>query len=108
MKTFVEFRKYESIESLSSVNRDYTIPSGKQLILREIGGNGFGAGTSVSIVWDPDGDHEIILVTEGDCMQSSSKAMTGDGSRVVRITLSNQTLATKDLGAYFIGWELDG
>lgn len=100
----VEFRKYQSVPGLSTVQFDYLIPAGVAFRLTEIGGNGTGLyDTTVGIIWDPAGIPEILLYSHGDAVQKSRKIFTGDGVKVLRVELTNANVIAREIGGYFTG-----
>ena len=101
----VEFRKYQSVAPFSQAQHDHVIPAGQVLFLNEIGGSSIPSdiNAKVTIVFDPVGTTEMLLATGAEARQSTTKRFDGDGIKVIRILLDNQTATAKIMGGYFIG-----
>lgn len=99
-----EQRNYRSVSGVSSNNLDYVPANGETVYLSEIGGNASGTGgTSIQVIWDPNGANEIIFVTRGDSIQKTFKQFTGDGSKILRVRLINNDITSAVIGGYVIG-----
>lgn len=104
----VESRLYQSVAGLDEANLDYVIPNGNILYLIEMGGDAGGMNentVSSRIIWDPTGGgvNEIIFNTYGNTSQTTVKTFTGNGTKVLRILLTNNAVSPRVMGAYFIG-----
>ena len=100
-----EVRLYKSVAAYQSESLDYIIPNGQILSFIEIGINATPgvADTHVQIIWDPSGANENILSGYGDSVQKCTLQKSGDGSKVIRILLTNNDSNSRFLGGYFIG-----
>jgi len=100
----VEKRFYQSVPASTEVFSDYVVPDGERIRLDEMGGNGaLLDDVMIRIVRDPSGDNEVLVSTHGDTVQSSSMDIFGDGVKVVRIILTNNSNVSQSIGAYFTG-----
>lgn len=100
----IERRYYQSVNLSSSLNDDYVIPADMILDLRQVGGNASALNTTeVAIIWDPTGTNEYLLTTHGDANQEISRSLTGDGSKVLRIRLTNDQLTGDRMGGFWKG-----
>jgi hypothetical protein len=60
--------------------------------------------TLVCIIWDPDGDNEIIVSSYGEVYQTNVEVQkVGDGVKKVRICLQNDLTEPAYLGAFWQG-----
>lgn len=94
---------YQYVPPMTTVTKDYFVPSGKTAVVGEAGGSAAGDNSSVDISWDPVGVNELIMATHGDARIPVMKSFTGDGSKVLRITLSNPMLNGATIGGWFEG-----
>lgn len=103
-----EVRYYTNVSAASSSNSDYTIPNGKIFEFTHLGTDTNPTGTSaVEIIWDPSGDNEKIIYSVTSTVQSCTKQFTGDGTKVLRIKLTNNDSVSRTFGGFFIGHERD-
>lgn len=102
----IEGRLFTQVGSYSNETYDYTVPNGAILRLDEIGGSaGMSNELKIEVIWDALGAPEIISATHG-CInnQHTLKEFTGDGSKILRIKLTNDTSSSETIGAYWIGF----
>ena len=87
----VERRFYVNVPAYTVSVDEYVIPLGDILALAELGGNAFGSiDSQVKIIWDDGGDQQkVLVVTHGDTVQATQEVLTGDGSKKLKIALSN-------------------
>lgn len=100
-----EYRKYQSVVAFTVVNHDYVPANGEQIFLSEVGGS---AGTDnyglVIINWDANAaSPEGVFSTYGESTQGTVKSFVGDGIKILRIRLDNQTGTSKQMGGYVLG-----
>jgi len=101
----VEFRKYQSVPAYTAVNHDYTPSPNERLYLERIGGTAIPSDPHVivKIIMDPNGDNELLLATNSESDQQTARKLIGDGVKVMRIVLDNQTSTSKIMGGFFFG-----
>ena len=102
----VERRFYKLVSSNSSEVDDYILANGDTLEISDVGGNaGLSEDSVIQIIWNPGGaDEEIILATHGDASQEIfSKSFAGDGTKKLRIKLTNDKSVSDYIGGYWIG-----
>lgn len=101
----VEKREYHSVPASESLGYDYVVPDGKILYLETLGANSAsGTNTSVQVIWDPDGENDILMVDYNSIVQQTSVQLLGDGVKVLRILLiNNNANADETMGGYFLG-----
>jgi len=103
----IEKRLYKTVAADDTEQLDYTVTNGKTLSISEFAGN---AATStdvkVEIIWDPAGTPDILLSTHNDAQpQKTTKTFSGNGSKVMRVLLTNDSSTAETIGAYWIGDE---
>lgn len=99
-----ENRFYKLVNLLTTDQQDYIIPNGKIFLLEELGLNCNGNfNTRVDIVWDPNGINLILLSSTGNSTQKSQTQLIGDGSKILRIILTNNDSVNRILGGYNLG-----
>ena len=104
-KPAFEQREYHDVAATTTSNYDYLVPDGKTIYLEELGGDAAinNPNVLVKIEWDPAGTPECVMVTSGDTVQNTKKSFAGDGVKVLRIVLDNQSATTQSIGAYYLG-----
>lgn len=102
----LEFRKYQSVAAVTTVNHDYTLSEGEKIFLKSIGGTAIPSDSNavVSIIWDVNGDNELLIATNSESNQECVKKLEGTG-KIIRIKLDNQTLTSKTMGGFFLGYK---
>lgn len=103
----VQERFYTCVEANSYDDQDYTPASGSTLTIRELGGDaGQTSDTVVEVWWDKGGDNDLLFATHGDTIQQNlSVKVEGDGTKVLKIRLKNDTGTDICLGGFFYGIE---
>lgn len=103
-------RYYLNVAANTSESLDYT-PANNQIFIVNRAGcdSASNPDTNVSIIWDPGGaQQEIILSSYRDAMHENiNKQFTGDGTRVLRILLTNDQSESGYLGGFVQGENLD-
>jgi hypothetical protein len=101
----IDQRHFKTVPSSTTDDKDYVIASGGTLFLRELGVccSQDLPGVSVSILWDPAGVNDVLILSSGNTVQRSFLSFSGDGAKIIRIRLINETLIAQDMGGYFIG-----
>jgi len=94
-------RFYKSVAAGATETDSYTVPDGKILYLRTLGGSGCQLHDAhVAIKWDG----EIIFVTHGDQIQENLECeFIGDGVKKLEIILLNDSAVQETIGAYWLG-----
>ena len=100
----IEKRLYKLVAANTEESLDY-VPANGEIFYPEImGGDAPMDGQSkVVISWDADGAEEILFCTYESSRSESSSDLLGNGSKVFRILLVNNTSESKELGGYVIG-----
>jgi len=103
----IEKRIYQTVSSYGSTTLDYVVPNGVTLRVLELGGSAArNNDIKVEIMWDALGSLEKIFSTHGDQpMQHSMSSYLGNGVKIMRIKLSNDSSQTETIGGYWIGEE---
>lgn len=103
----IEKRIYKTVSANDSESLDYVMPVDTQLHLEYMGGNSaLNPSVKVEVIWDADGTPEILFCTHG-CVsaQPTCRELVGDGSKVLRIKLTNDYSSAETIGAYWLGWQ---
>ena len=101
-----ETRKYGSVAAYSSVTEDYTVTNAKELSLHEMGADAVNsADIKVEIFWDAAGANTLLFVTHGSNVERTLQKLTGNGTKVLRIKLTNDSAQSESIGGYWIGNE---
>ena len=102
----IERRKYSSVAAFSSIILDYIVTNLKTLSLFQFGGNGAkSADIKVEIIWDALGTPDILFSTHDAQTEYTLEKLIGDGVKVLRIKLTNDSAQSETMGAYWIGKE---
>ena len=99
-------RLFLNVAANSSETLDYTPPDGEVLIIVRAGGNSAdNPDTNICVVWDPGGgSQEIIFSTYHDSVHDNiHKDFTGDGTKELRIVLTNDLSESSYLGGFVQG-----
>lgn len=95
--------KFSDVPALDEVVDDFVIPNGELWEIRKFQGSAsYLDDTAVSLVWDPAGAAEILACTHGDSSYNLGAQVTGDGTKVLRLVLSNDTNVARIMGG---AWE---
>lgn len=99
----IERRLYDNVAALSTVEQDY-IPGDKEtLYMSMLGGDtADDLNTNVEVIWDAEGTPEIIFLTHQAGISHALKELKGDGTKVLRIFLENNSLISHKMGGYWI------
>ena len=106
IKFDINQRLYKSVAASSSEDIDYTPADGQEFVVVNAGADSANMQDSnACIVWDPGGaEQEIILSTYSDAKQENiSKIFTGDGTKVLRILLTNDLSEATYIGGFWQG-----
>ena len=107
MSEFKSDSKYADVAALSMVAKDTTVPNGETWEINLFQGSAaYLDGTDVCLIWDPAGADVILACTHGDTRSSLFKKVTGDGTKVLRIELTNDTDTPYIMGAAWEGQKL--
>lgn len=101
----IERRLYTSVSGSDTEQLDYVPANGAELQLREMGGDSSRSiDIKCEIIWDVGGTPEKLFCTHGDVpFQRTLRKLTGDGSKILRVLLTNDSEQTETLGAFWIG-----
>lgn len=103
--TQIHKRIYKQVDDNSSENLDYVPAAGETLhMLSGSGHAGTSPDTVSCLIWDPGGaQEEIIFCTHGDTSENlEGLSYEGDGTRIMRIRLTNDQQVADLLGANWI------
>lgn len=103
MQQYPQFEKrfYQAIAATGSANLEYVPESGEKIHLCEIGGNAArDIDVKVEIFWND----ILLLSTHGDTTQRSCLELIGDGSKILKILLTNNSDQSETIGGYILGW----
>jgi hypothetical protein len=91
---------YRDVGAQDELTSDWVVPDGEMWeIINFCGSAAYLDDTVVSLVFDPTGANEIIVCTHGDANLSPNRKVTGNGTKVLRIVLTNDTSVPRILGA---------
>lgn len=94
---------FKAVASYDEEHDDTVIPNGAKWIVCSFTGCGAQTpGTIVKLIWDPAGTPEVLAATHGDVSMILNKQITGDGSKVLRLQLENDTGSIETIGGQ---WE---
>lgn len=99
-----EHRYYASVAATSESTSDYVIPNGKTLALDEFGASP-ATDCIVEIIWDATGTPDVLLSTASEASQHTFRELAGNGVKVLRVKLINNSAVSKTIGGYTIGGE---
>jgi hypothetical protein len=95
---------YVEVGALSEETHDTIIPNGETWQIREFTGTAaFLDDTASCIIWDPAGVNQILDCTHGEKQSFIDEVLTGDGVKVLRISLQNDTNTPRVLGGTWEG-----
>ena len=90
---------YLVVEATDLNRSDVIVPNGAVWeITRFVGAASYLDDTSACLLWDPDGVNTVVSCTHGDANVSPQFSVTGDGVKVLRIELSNDTNTPRVMG----------
>jgi hypothetical protein len=103
----VERRFYRIVAPHSSLTDDYVIPNGNTLKINEMGGSLDGSSdTRIEIIWDPLGTPEYLYAAyQHSPSQRSIRELVGDGTKILRLHLVNDSNIYILVGVYLLGDE---
>jgi len=99
-------RYYANVSAASNSTNDYTIPNGDRLVITKIIGNASASCCAkCELIWDATGTPEILMSTHGDTLHEFKDGLEliGDGSKVLRIKLTNDSDTSETMGVYYEG-----
>jgi len=106
IKFDINLRLYKLVAASSQETSDYTPANGEEIVVVNAGGDSSDAPDSViCVVWDPGGaQQEILLSTYRSVKHENvAKVFTGDGTRVLRIQLTNDLTEATYMGGFVQG-----
>jgi hypothetical protein len=102
-----EDKLFAEVAALSEETKDTIIPDGETWHLRAfVGSAAFIDDTAACIIWDPAGAAEILECTHGEKKSDMNDMLTGDGIKILRISLQNDTNTARVLGCKWEGRKL--
>jgi hypothetical protein len=103
-----EDKLYVEVDALSEETKDTLIPNGETWQIKEFAGSAAFIDDTVScIVWDPAGTPRILDCTHGEKKTGNlNEMLVGDGVKVLRISLQNDTNTARVLGCKWEGRKL--
>ena len=98
-------RHYKNVAASSSETFDYVPADGEIVTIINIGVSSSTAPDTVCcITWDADGTPEILISSYAESDQHDVNiVLTGDGVKILRMTLTNDLTETAYLGAFWQG-----
>jgi len=96
-------RIYKNVAASSAETLDYTPTNGEEMFLVNAGVSSSQVPATVAcIVWDPAGTPEIVMSSYGESHHENiNKTYIGDGTKVMRICLTNDLTEPAHMGGYF-------
>jgi hypothetical protein len=80
------------VAGLAEETADTVIPDGQVWEVFEfVGAAAYLDDTAACLIWDPAGSADLLACTHGDGTYEPEFACTGDGTKVLRISLQNDT-----------------
>ena len=96
-------KKYADVPGVDDVVSDTVVPDGETWEVQGFSGHAaYVDETTVCLIWDPDGADEIIACTHGDAVIELEDQVLGNGVKVLRIALINDTADPRIMGG---SWE---
>lgn len=96
-------RLFLDVAALSEEVADTVIPNGETWEVRRFQGiAAYLDDTAACLIWDPSGSNDLLGCTHGDTVLDFAFSCVGDGVKVLRISLQNDTNTARVLGAQ---WE---
>ena len=100
MSRFEGAKLYKDVAALDEETKDTVVPNGEIWeVVEFVGASCYLDDAVVCLIWDPAGDNEIVACTHGDTKNEPFYKVTGDGVKVFRIALTNDTNQARVLGA---------
>jgi hypothetical protein len=100
----IEKRIYKAVAAYSEQTLDYVPANGELLYPETLGGDApLDSNARVVISWDPAGAEKILFCTYASSECESQQELSGDGTKIFRIRLINNTSDTKEMGGYMLG-----
>jgi len=97
---FIETRFYKQVASSSVETNECILASNEKIYLTEFGGNAvYSKDVKVEIIWDT----TILLATHGDTVQKTAEELIGDGIKILKIVLTNDSEQAETVGGYYMG-----
>jgi len=85
---------------------DYVVSEGKKFSLKEIVGSAvFSLDVKVELIWDAEGTPDLIFAAHGCIGAKCMEELSGDGTKVLRILLTNDSSVTETIGMSYNGEE---
>ena len=98
-----EHRYYAAVTGNTTSTSDYTPANGEELSLEILGGDASqSTDVKIEITWDPAGTPELLFSTHGSNQCHTTKVFTGNGTKVLRISLVNDSDVTETIGGFVI------
>jgi len=102
----IERRLATSVGAYSSSTLDYPVTNGKTLYLKKMSGNGaLSPDIKVEIIWDATGTPIVKFVTHESISEDTLEQLVGDGVKVLRIKLTNDSGQSESVSGAWIGKE---
>lgn len=95
---------FAPVAAYSSETFDVVVPDGETwAIERFVGSAAYSPDTSAALVWDRTGTPSLVYATHGDgVFDGSDWEITGNGTKVLSIVLTNETAAEQEIGGEWI------
>ena len=98
-------RLYKQVGANSSESLDYVPADGEILLIANMGISSSSSPETVGCVaWDADGTPDILISSYSEIVhQSVYRQITGDGTKILRITLTNDLSEPVYMGGFWQG-----
>jgi hypothetical protein len=101
MATVVDKRLYQSVSAYSSATDEQIVDNGEKFIVYCVGGNAcYDTQVKVEVLFDT----TVIFSTHGEDQQDERTGLyegTGDGSKKLKIKLTNDSASAETIGGYY-------
>jgi hypothetical protein len=98
---------FTEVDALTEETHDTLIPDGETWqLISFVGTAAFLDDTAACLIWDPDGVNTLLECTHGEKTSAIDEQLVGDGVKVIRISLQNDTNTARVLGCKWEGRRL--
>lgn len=99
---FIEKRFYSQVGAQNHSHSEYVLSEGEKIFVTTLGGNAvYSNNVKVEIIKNPGDNQEILFATHGDNIQSVNIEISYPA--IIDIKLTNDTLFSETIGAYWQG-----
>ena len=103
-------RLFATVAASDNETLDYTPANGEKIYITKFSGCGIhGPDVKVEVIWDADGNPEILFATHGTIDEHlDGLELVGNGSKKLRIKLTNDSASSETIGACWCGEQYGG